>query len=170
MDLDKLRDLIQLFEAADIAEIEVEEDGSRILLKKASPIPMALPQPIAQPPAIALSMPAAAVPASQPVAAPARDQAHETPPADPPEDEGLVTVDSPMVGVFYVAPAPGDPPFARPGDMVEAGQTLCIVEAMKLMNEVTAKFACTIEKVLVENAEPVEFGQPMFAVRPTEEA
>jgi acetyl-CoA carboxylase biotin carboxyl carrier protein len=74
-----------------------------------------------------------------------------------------------MVGVFYAAPAPGEPPFVQPGDTIEAGQTVCIVEAMKLMNEVGAKVPCVIEQVLVENAEPVEFGQPLFSVRPLDE-
>jgi acetyl-CoA carboxylase biotin carboxyl carrier protein len=71
-----------------------------------------------------------------------------------------------MVGTFYTAPAPGEPAFVRVGDTVEENQTVCIVEAMKLMNEVAAKESCVIEKILVENGEPVEFGQPLFAVRP----
>ena len=84
---------------------------------------------------------------------------------EPSEDE-LVTFDSPMVGTFYGAPAPGAPPFVSPGDTVEEGQTLCVVEAMKLMNEVPAKFAAQIERLLVEDGEPVEYGQPLFAIRP----
>jgi acetyl-CoA carboxylase biotin carboxyl carrier protein len=82
------------------------------------------------------------------------------------EGEGLATIDSPMVGTFYTAPAPGEPPFLLPGDTVEPGQTVCIVEAMKIMNEVPAKVAAIIEKVLVENGEAVEYGQPLFAIRP----
>ena len=73
-----------------------------------------------------------------------------------------------MVGVFYAQPSPGDPPFVKPGDLVEVNQTVCIVEAMKLMNEVTAKFKCTIVNVLVESGEPVEYNQPLFAVKPVE--
>ncbi|NLT61310.1 MAG: acetyl-CoA carboxylase biotin carboxyl carrier protein, partial [Candidatus Hydrogenedentes bacterium] len=84
-----------------------------------------------------------------------------------PDDE-LITIDSPMVGVFYAAPAPDKPPFVKPGDAVQEQQTVCIVEAMKLMNEVTAQFPARIVKVLVENGEPVEFGQPLFAVEPLE--
>ncbi|MBN2311119.1 MAG: hypothetical protein JXR94_19235, partial [Candidatus Hydrogenedentes bacterium] len=83
-------------------------------------------------------------------------------------EDGLQTIDSPMVGVFYVAPSPGAPPFVEPGSTVAADDTVCIVEAMKLMNEVTAKFPAEIVRVLVENGEPVEFSQPLFAVRPLE--
>ena len=79
---------------------------------------------------------------------------------------GSYTIDSPMVGTFYAAASPGDPPFALPGTTVTAEQTVCIIEAMKIMNEVTSKDACVIEKVLIENGQPVEFGQPIFQVRP----
>ena len=79
---------------------------------------------------------------------------------------GLPTIDSPMVGTFSLAPAPGEPDFVEVGSRVEEGATVCIVEAMKLMNEVTAKTSCIIEKVLVENGEPIEFGQALFAIRP----
>ncbi|HPO31198.1 MAG TPA: acetyl-CoA carboxylase biotin carboxyl carrier protein, partial [Candidatus Hydrogenedentes bacterium] len=81
-------------------------------------------------------------------------------------EEGLITIDSPMVGTFYDAPGPGEPPFVQPGDTVDAGQVVCIVEAMKIMNEVTAKVPAIVEQVLVRNGEPVEYGQPLFAVRP----
>lgn len=163
VDLDKLQELIRIFEASELSEIEIEESGRRMRLKKPRPvvsyggavIPFA-PAPEARSTQVVLHESATAVPAGAP-AKPVK------------EEERLITIDSPMVGVFYVAPAPGEPSFVRAGDTVDEGQTVCIVEAMKLMNEVTAKFPCAIEKVLVENGEPVEYGQPLFAVRPIEQ-
>jgi acetyl-CoA carboxylase biotin carboxyl carrier protein len=168
VDLEQLRELIQIFEAADISEVEIEEEGQRILLKKgAPPAPVYSappgPGPYAQAPQAQVYVP-------QPgAAAPAQAEPPAPDPEGEPAEEQLPTIDAPMVGVFYAAPAPGESEFVQPGDTVEAGQTVCIVEAMKLMNEVAAKSPCVIEKILVENAEPVEFGQPLFAVRPLEE-
>ena len=152
MDLNELKDLISLLEDSGLSELEIEEEGRRIRLTKqhGAVVSMGAPPVYAAP----VAMPAAdAAPA--PAAAPTT-----------PADEGLVTIDSPMVGTFYGSPAPGEPLFVQPGDRVTADQTVCIVEAMKIMNEVAAKVAGTIERVLVENGEPVEFGQPLFAVRP----
>ncbi len=161
MDLDKLRELIGIFQTSDLAEIEIEEEGRRIRLSKAHPH-AAAPQHVLThspaPPHIAVH-PQHAVPPPSPMA-----QEPEAPEAE----EGLVTIDSPMVGVFYAAPAPGEAPFVNPGDVVEEGQTVCIVEAMKLMNEVASKVHGVVVSVLVENGEPVEYNQPLFAVRPVE--
>ena len=162
MDIDKLRDLIRMLENSTISEIEIEEDGRRIKLKKPTPEIMATREVVQ-----ALPHPAAADPA------PAAPAAAPTPPAPVVEEEPeehLVTIDSPMVGVYYSAPSPGDPVFVKPGDQVDTDQTLCIVEAMKLMNEVTAKGPAIITKCLVENGEPVEFGQPLFAIQPLQGA
>lgn len=153
MDLDKLQELMRLFEASTLSELEIEEEGRRVRFQKAVP---AVPTP-GGPGGLPASNPHHMAPFAQPL---------PPPPESREVEEDVPTIDSPMVGTFYVAPAPGEPPFVNPGDRVEAGQTVCIVEAMKLMNEVAAKFACTIEKVLVENGSPVEFGQPLFAVRP----
>jgi acetyl-CoA carboxylase biotin carboxyl carrier protein len=81
-------------------------------------------------------------------------------------EEDLHTVKSPIVGTFYESPAPGAPPFVKPGDMVSAGQVLCIIEAMKLMNEIEADVSGELVKRLVANNQPVEYGQPLFAIRP----
>ena len=167
MEIEKIRDLIRMLENSSLSEIEIEEkDGRRILLRKPAPeviasreVVQALPHPVAAEPV---------APAPQP-AAPAGSKAEPDPEPAAEEDkldDDLVTIDSPMVGVFYSAPAPGESAFVKPGDDVAEDQTLCIVEAMKLMNEVTAKYAGVIVKCLVENGEPVEFGQPLFAVRP----
>ena len=156
MDLEKLQELIRIFETSDLSEIEVEEDGRRMRLKKPGPapqVPMAYPAPA--------MMPHYEQPQAAPGAPAATDAAPEADVAG-----GLPTIDSPMVGTFYLAAAPGEPPFVEVGSRVEEGSTVCIVEAMKLMNEVSAKTSCIIEKVLVENGEPVEFGQALFAIRP----
>jgi acetyl-CoA carboxylase biotin carboxyl carrier protein len=153
--MEKLQELLAIFESSGLSEIEIEEGGTRVRLKKAGP--------------------ETAVPAAYPGSpqAPVERQVPSSAPVSSPEpssqgEEDLVTIDSPMVGVFYVAPAPDQPPFVRPGDVVQENQTVCIVEAMKLMNEVTAQFPAKIVKVLAENGEPVEFGQPLFAVEPRE--
>lgn len=145
MDFKDLEALIAIFEKSGLTEIEIEEEGRRMRLQKASPY--------------------ASAPAVMHV--PHTPAVHDTAPVDesalPP---GTISIDSPMVGTFYRSAAPGEDPFVKEGDPVEKGQTVCIVEAMKLMNEVGAKTACVIERVLVENGQPVEFGQPLFVVRP----
>lgn len=150
MDFKDLEALIAIFEKSGLTEIEIEEDGRRMRLQKGglAPPPMTtqITMPQAQHSATADSVPGAG--------------------DGPALDDGLITIDSPMVGTFYRAPAPGEAPFVKEGDSVSSGDTVCIVEAMKLMNEVSAKSSGTIEKILVENGEPVEFGQPLFAVRP----
>ncbi|GMU94010.1 MAG: acetyl-CoA carboxylase biotin carboxyl carrier protein subunit [Candidatus Hydrogenedentota bacterium] len=158
MELDKLRELIEIFQSSELSEIEVEEEGRRVRLSKAAPV--ALPVVAQAPAAIAPVNPLAANP-PHPIAGPQSQPA----PAEPVLEEGVQTIDSPMVGVFYASPSPGDPPYVKPGDTVEENQTVCIVEAMKLMNEVSAKFRCEIVHVLVENGEPVEYNQPLFAVK-----
>jgi len=90
----------------------------------------------------------------------------ESAPAAPAVEAGLHTVRSPIVGTFYECPSPGSPPFVKPGDTVEVGQVLCIVEAMKLMNEIEADVAGEIVKKLVANAQPIEYGQELFVIRP----
>jgi acetyl-CoA carboxylase biotin carboxyl carrier protein len=164
VDLDKLQELIRIFESSELSEIEIEESGRRMRLKKPRPIasyaapviPMAPPQESRGTQVILHE----AVRPIEPTTLPAKREEKE---------EKLITIDSPMVGVFYSAPAPGEPPFVKPGDTVDEHQTVCIVEAMKLMNEVTAKSPCVIERVLVENGEPVEYNQPLFAIRPIEQ-
>ncbi|MBI2424470.1 MAG: acetyl-CoA carboxylase biotin carboxyl carrier protein [Candidatus Hydrogenedentes bacterium] len=142
--------MIKILEDSGLSEIEVEEEGRRIRLSKPAPgiIQMA---PQMQHYAAA---PAAAKPEPETVQEPSF------------ADQGLFTIDSPMVGTFYQSPAPGEPPFILPGDQVAKEQTVCIVEAMKIMNEVASKTAGVIVRILVENGDPVEYGQPLFALRP----
>ncbi len=153
MDINELKELIKLLEESALSEIELEDDNGRVRLSKQFNAPQAYSHVPVQ-----MAAPAAPAPA---VAAPAEEAVN--PNALP---AGSYTIDSPMVGTFYAAASPGDPPFALPGTTVTAEQTVCIIEAMKIMNEVTSKDACVIEKVLIENGQPVEFGQPIFQVRP----
>jgi acetyl-CoA carboxylase biotin carboxyl carrier protein len=152
MDKGELQELIGILEASSLAELEIEENGCRVRLAKAPPVP----ESNAADPAIALAgvvdQRAGALPED------AKGRAFL--------EKGLITIDSPMVGTFYPAPSSEEPPFVVPGDTVEADQTVCIVEAMKIMNEVAAKIPAVIEKVLVENGESVEYGQPLFTARP----
>ena len=153
MDLRKLKTLIDLVAESDIAELEVTEGESKVRIIKAteqSNQPMMYQQQAPQ----YYQAPAAPAPAI--AAAPAA-------PVAAPEVQGT-PVKSPMVGTFYAASAPGNPPYVQVGSTVKVGDTLCIVEAMKLLNEIEAEVAGVIKQILVENGQPVEFGQPMFII------
>jgi len=152
MDLRKLKTLIDLVAESDIAELEVTEGESKVRIVKSSAIPqnqvvMVPPQGVQQYAAPAV----AGAPAHAPAPAPA---AAET---------GHV-VKSPMVGTFYRSSAPGAPAFVEVGATVKEGDTLCIIEAMKLLNEIDSDLSGTVTKILVENGQPVEFGQPLFVI------
>jgi len=153
MDLRKLKTLIELVETSGIAELEIQEGEERVRITRATPaVPMS--QPVTQHTTHhhAASASQAAVPATGPVA--------ESPPAEP---EGHL-VKSPMVGTFYRSATPGSKPFVEVGDRVEEGGTLCIIEAMKLMNEIESDKAGVVKAILTENGQPVEFGQPLFVI------
>ena len=151
MDLRKLKTLIDLVAESGISELEVTEENDKVrIVNKVQTVAVAAP--VAAP--VVAAAPAPAAPAAA-VAEPA---------AKPePVVEGT-TVTSPMVGTFYRAPNPGAEPFVKVGDHVEAGQTLGIIEAMKLLNEIEAETSGTIKEICVENAQPVEFGQPLFII------
>ena len=144
MDLRKVKSLIQLIEESGVEEIEITEDGESVRISRRA----AQPAPVAVPAAPAPAPPAAAEPA---------------PPAEPAVPDGHA-VTSPMVGTFYAAPTPGAKPFVAVGDRVAEGDTLCIVEAMKMLNQIEADRAGAIRAVLVENATPVEYGQALFII------
>jgi acetyl-CoA carboxylase biotin carboxyl carrier protein len=154
MDLRKLKTLIDLVAESDIAELEVTEGEGKVRIVKSSALPqnqvVMMPQqamhaaaPLAAPVAPAVAAPAAATAA--------------------PAIEGHV-VKSPMVGTFYRASAPGAKPFIDVGSSVKAGDTLCIIEAMKLLNEIDSDTEGTVKQILVENGQPVEYGQPLFVI------
>ena len=150
MDLRKLKTLIDLVADSDIAELEVTEGESKVRIAKNSSV-QGQPIMVQQPAVTTVTAPAPAAAPAAPAAAPA-------------EPEGNV-VKSPMVGTFYSASAPGNPPYVQVGSTVKAGDTLCIIEAMKLLNEVEAESAGTIKNILVDNGRPLQFGQPLFIIR-----
>ena len=151
MDLRKLKTLIDLVAESGISELEVTEENDKVrIVNKVQTVAVAAP----------VATPVVAAPAPTPAAA---APAVEQPVAAEPAPQGT-TVTSPMVGTFYRAPNPGAEPFVKVGDHVEAGQTLGIIEAMKLLNEIEAETSGTIKEICVENAQPVEFGQPLFII------
>lgn len=156
MDLRKLKTLIDLVSESGVAELEITEGDDRVKIVNrvgAAPVAAAAPAVIATP-VVASAAPAAA-PAPAVVAEPA---------AAPVAAEDTRTINSPMVGTFYRAPSPGAKPFADVGQKVKAGDTVCIIEAMKLLNEIETEYDGVIKEILVENGQPVEFGQPLFVI------
>ena len=165
MNQKELKELIEFLIEKDIAEFELERGDVKVRIKRgvehvaapAAPVThFAVHTAPAAVPEITAATPIAAVAASVPEGAGAA----------PAVEQGLHTVRSPIVGTFYECPSPGSPPFVKPGDTVEVGQVLCIVEAMKLMNEIEADVAGEIVKKLVANGQPIEYGQELFVIRP----
>jgi len=151
MDLRKLKKLIDLVQESGIGEIEITEGEEKVRIsRQASGPPMLMAQPTMQ----AMGYPATG-PGAGTQSAPAA--------AAPPESKGHA-LKSPMVGTFYRAPSPGAPSFVEVGQSVSKGQTLCVIEAMKLLNEIESDVAGTVKAILVENGQPVEYGQPLFLI------
>jgi len=149
MDLKQVRELLQLMEDHGLDEVEVENGKLRIRLKKSGSMPLA-----------------SVIAAPMQVSSPNGGAAQEAP-AKAREEEDLVPVKSPMVGTFYRAPSPEADPFVNPGDHVTPDQVVCIIEAMKVMNEIKAEVEGEVVRFLVENGESVEYGQPLLVVRRT---
>lgn len=163
-DIDDLKRLVEFLKENQVAEFELENDDQKIRLK--------FTQPEAQAPAVAgIAHVLAGAPTllTAPVSAPAAPAAAPAPESAPAAqvdpDAGLHMIKSPIVGTYYGSPSPGSGPFVSPGDRVEKGQVVCIIEAMKLMNEIESDAAGEIVRCLVTNGQPIEFGQPLFAVR-----
>lgn len=161
MNQKELKELIEFLIEKDITEFELERGDVKMRIKRGQEVQM-VHAPIA--PVMAASMPAT------PLAAAPQPAGSTAPPPGTPaaaaSEEGLHIVKSPIVGTFYEAPSPGSPPFVKVGDHVNAGQVLCIVEAMKLMNEIESDVGGEVVNILVSNAQPVEYGQPLYAVKP----
>jgi oxaloacetate decarboxylase alpha subunit len=138
---ERIREVVRIVQETGVGEITIEEDGMRVSVRRTPDTPAALDLPV--------------VPLGEPEPSPLR-----------PVDSSVVRVESPMVGTFYRSPAPGSAPFVEEGDAVAVGQTLCILEAMKLMNEVKADVEAVVRRIHVENAEPVEYGQLLFELEP----
>jgi acetyl-CoA carboxylase biotin carboxyl carrier protein len=156
--LNELRELVEFLKANGIAEFDMEQDDLKVRIKFAGEPAPAGGIDMAQLSRLMASAPAAA---HAPVAAPAVAAAS----ASAPVEEALHEVKSPIVGTFYESPSPGAPAFVKVGDQVEVGQVLCIVEAMKLMNEIEADVAGEVVKRIAASGQPVEYGQPLFAIR-----
>jgi len=164
MNQKELKELIEFLIEKDISEFELERGDVKVRIKRgadAQQIPVITP--MAAVPAMPPMTAAAPVP---PVSATPAPAAPEIPATPAEAEEELHLVKSPIVGTFYESPAPGAPPFIKPGDNVQAGQVLCIIEAMKLMNEIESDMTGEIVKVLAANGKPVEYGQPLFSIRP----
>jgi acetyl-CoA carboxylase biotin carboxyl carrier protein len=163
MNQKELKELIEFLIEKDIAEFELERGDVKVKIKRAGehtlvhshgePRFYAVPPAPSAPPEMAGAPPLAPPPTT-------------ATPAAPGPEEGLHTVKSPIVGTFYEAPSPGAPPFVKAGDSVEVGQVLCIVEAMKLLNEIESDVAGEIVKKLATNGQPIEYGQELFVIRP----
>jgi len=158
-DLKRIEKLIDLLIDKEVAEFEIEQDGVRIRIRRGHEVQ----REVVPPPAPYLTR--------------AQDNSLATPmpPSAPAESgegsadsaDGLHIIRSPIVGTFYSAPSPNAPPFVKPGDVVQVGQVLCIIEAMKLMNEIESEAAGEMVRVYVENGQPVEYGQSLFAIKPS---
>jgi acetyl-CoA carboxylase biotin carboxyl carrier protein len=143
MDLEKIEGLVKIVENSSLTEFSLEEGDVKITMSK-----------LTHPPIVAAGVPVSAAPQAAETAAEAEEE---------PEEKLFIT--SPIVGTFYSAPAPDSPAFVKVGDRVKNGQTVCILEAMKLMNEIQAEYDCEIEAILVSNEQKVEYGQPLFRVK-----
>ena len=165
MNQKEIKELIELLVEKDITEFELERGDIKVHVKRGG-----IPAPVVHvaPPVMTAAQSAPAPSAAPPVAsAPPQSQVASTSaaPAESASDADLFIVKSPIVGTFYEAPSPGTPPFVKPGDAVKEGQVLCIIEAMKLMNEIEAEVSGVLAKMFVSNGSPVEYGMPLFGIR-----
>jgi acetyl-CoA carboxylase biotin carboxyl carrier protein len=157
MTVEEIRELIKLASETGIAELEVQRGENRVRIRRAG---FASPQEIVvASPQYASPMLAGAPPAQAPAIEPAKEKAEKPP------DSNLVLVKSPIVGTFYECPSPGAAPFVRVGERVQPGKVLCIIESMKLMNEIECEVGGIVESKLVLNGQPVEYGEALFAIR-----
>lgn len=157
MNLKELKELIEMLKDTDISELEIERSGVKVRLRKGGDVTFHPAMPRMEYPPSAIVAPA--IP----------EHVKPMPPADAAAEMvevNQVKVTSPIVGTFYRASAPDKPPYVEAGDIVKKGQVLCIIEAMKLMNEIESEASGKIAKILVENGQPVEYGQPLFLIEP----
>ncbi len=157
MDIRKVKKLIELLEESAISEIEIKEGEESVRISRANSAPVYAPpvQPLPAVAAPAVAPPAAALPAAAPAATATTPAAEEV--------DGTV-INSPMVGTYYAAPSPGAPSFVKVGQSIKPGDTICIVEAMKILNQIEAEVGGVVKKLLVEDGQPVEFGEPLMIV------
>jgi acetyl-CoA carboxylase biotin carboxyl carrier protein len=158
MNQKELKELIEFLIEKDIAEFELERGDVKVKIKRGG---HTVAQTRPEVPYLAVTLPQSGAPAVV-----ASGAVQPAVPVEPVREENLHIVKSPIVGTLYEAPSPGAPPFVKVGDMVEAGQVLCIVEAMKLLNEIESDVAGEIVKKMGSNGQPIEYGQELFAIRP----
>ena len=158
MTVDEIRELIKLATETGIDELEVQRGDNRVRIRRsvAGHQELVFAQPIAH---------AAPPPRAETAPAPGGASSAKEPPKEPGADPNLLLVRSPIVGTFYESSAPGTPPFVRVGERVQPGKVLCIIESMKLMNEIEAEVSGIVESKLVMNGQPVEYGEALFAIR-----
>lgn len=157
MDFKQIQELIKMVNKSNIGEVSIEENGFKLTIKqREEPVQYVQSAPVQSVPAPA---PAAPAPATQ-AAEPSRKEPAES-------TDHLLTITSPMIGTFYRSAAPGKPPFVEVGDEIQPGKVVCIIEAMKLFNEIESEIKGRIVKVLVDDASPVEYDQPLFLVDPS---
>jgi acetyl-CoA carboxylase biotin carboxyl carrier protein len=154
IDIRKLKELVRLMSTNDLVELDLRDKDEQVTIRR--PTPNAAPQIVHHAPVMAAPVAAPTAPAASAPAAPAAKDA----------DAGLIKIESPMVGTFYASPSPDKPPFITAGASVGPDTVVCLVEAMKIFNEIKAGCTGTIERVLVKSGDPVEFGQPLFLVKP----
>lgn len=155
-DLKKVKELIELMLENDLVEVEIVDGDSKIHLRRPGPSGPQIPA-VATIPVITGAMPMSAVPAAG---------AAQTQPPQVQTDDNLVNITSPIVGTFYAAPSPDSEPYVKVGDHVTSDTVVCVVEAMKVMNEIKAETTGTVEKIMVSNGQAVEFGHVLFKIRP----
>ena len=158
-DLDRIKQLIRLMEKHDLTEVKLEGGEQKWVLRRGSQAPAVVASP-------GYALPPAAPAPVAPAPAPPPASAETASAGESPADSGLVEIVSPTVGTFYQSPQPGDPAFVKVGDQVNPDSIVCIVEAMKVFNQIPAEVSGTISKILVKDGEAVEFGQALFAVTP----
>jgi acetyl-CoA carboxylase biotin carboxyl carrier protein len=163
MDFKQIQELIKMINKSNIGEVTIEEKGFKLTIKqKEEPVQNVIAAPVHTPMMTAMPQQTAATQPAAQVAAPAADK----PKAADAVADNLITIKSPMIGTFYRSSAPGKPAFVEIGDDVTPGKAVCIIEAMKLFNEIESEVKGRIVKVLVEDASPVEYDQPLFLVEP----
>lgn len=156
MNLKELKELIEMLKGTDISEIEIERSGVKVRLRKGGDITYHPVMPRLEYPPTTIVAPSIQEPEGQAAAAAAPESAKTN----------QIKVTSPIVGTFYRASSPDKPPYVEVGDIVKKGQVLCIIEAMKLMNEIESEASGKVVQILVENGQPVEYGQPLFIIEP----
>ena len=164
MTLEEIRELIRIATETGVAELEVQRGEHRVRIRRS--LDSNSQEVVVPAAAVAQTQSVAAPPAAPPTPTAQNDVAASEQAAEAALDPSLVIVKSPIVGTYYEAPSPGAAPFVQPGDTVHPGQVLCIIESMKLMNEIEAEIAGVVVSRLVSNAQPVEYGEALFALRP----